>query len=47
MTAVLVDAVGQTSGPGPGYGRYACAPCREQRGLVPASKQAVSTRDAS
>ncbi|WP_285437986.1 hypothetical protein [Streptomyces sp. ISL-98] len=32
MTTVLIDPVEATSGSG--YGRYACAPCREQRGLV-------------
>ncbi|MFJ6319721.1 hypothetical protein ACIQJW_26925 [Streptomyces californicus] len=36
-TAVLVDAIEQ--GSGPGVTRFACAPCREQRGLVPFSKQ--------
>ncbi|MBT2488927.1 hypothetical protein J7E96_10400 [Streptomyces sp. ISL-96] len=35
LTAALIDAVEQTSGPG--YAKYACAPCREQRGLVPAA----------
>lgn len=32
-TAVLVDAVEKNSGPP--YGLFACAPCREQRRLVP------------
>ncbi|MFE7108377.1 hypothetical protein ACFU98_47535 [Streptomyces sp. NPDC057575] len=36
-TAVLVDVIEQASGPGAGL--YACAPCREQRGLVPLTKQ--------
>ncbi|MFH9369104.1 hypothetical protein ACH4K8_25885 [Streptomyces anulatus] len=37
-TAVMVDLVEQNSGPGAGL--YACAPCREQRGLVPVIEQA-------
>ncbi|MET8478179.1 hypothetical protein ABZV68_13350 [Streptomyces clavifer] len=32
-TAVLVRVIEQGSGPGATL--YACAPCREQRGLVP------------
>jgi hypothetical protein len=32
-TARLVQIIEQASGPGAGL--YACAPCREQRGLVP------------
>ncbi|MFJ8766680.1 hypothetical protein [Streptomyces clavifer] len=32
-TAVLIEMVERQSGPA--YGLYACAPCREQRGLVP------------
>jgi hypothetical protein len=32
-TALLVGAVEKNSGPP--YGLYACAPCREQRGLTP------------
>lgn len=32
-TALLVDAVEPASGPGKPL--YACAPCREQRGLAP------------
>lgn len=36
-TAVLVDVIEQASGPGAGL--YACAPCREQRGLVPLAEQ--------
>ncbi|MEU2251154.1 hypothetical protein [Streptomyces sp. NPDC019224] len=35
-TAVLVHVIEQ--GSGPGVRLYACAPCREQRGLVPASE---------
>jgi hypothetical protein len=31
-TAVLIQVIEQ--GSGPGYALYACAPCREQRGLV-------------
>ncbi|MBT2505172.1 hypothetical protein J7I98_04515 [Streptomyces sp. ISL-98] len=42
LTAVLIDAVEQTSGPG--YGRYACAPCRQQRRLTPAAGQATPGR---
>lgn len=33
QTAVLVDAVERISGPP--YPLYACAPCREQRALIP------------
>lgn len=36
-TAVLVTIIEQGSGPGAGL--YACAPCREQRGLVPVEEQ--------
>ncbi|WP_432104881.1 hypothetical protein [Streptomyces sp. bgisy091] len=36
-TAVLVQIIEQCSGPGAGL--YACAPCREQRGLVPLADQ--------
>ena len=36
-TAVLVQVIEQSSGPGGGL--YACAPCREQRGLVPFTDQ--------
>ncbi|PWS43897.1 hypothetical protein DKT74_14250 [Streptomyces sp. ZEA17I] len=36
-TAVLVQIIEQNSGPG--VGLYACAPCREQRGLVTYSEQ--------
>lgn len=36
-TAVLVQAIEQ--GSGPGVNRYACAPCREQRNLIPFSEQ--------
>ncbi|MFI0932902.1 hypothetical protein ACH4RG_14285 [Streptomyces sp. NPDC021019] len=36
-TAVLVSVIEQCSGPG--ITRYACAPCREQRRLVPYSQQ--------
>ncbi|WP_406146681.1 hypothetical protein [Streptomyces anulatus] len=36
-TAVMVDLVEQNSGPGAGL--YACAPCREQRSLVPVIEQ--------
>ncbi|KOG84487.1 hypothetical protein ACZ90_02555 [Streptomyces albus subsp. albus] len=36
-TAVMVRVVEQGSGPGAAL--YACAPCREQRGLVPFSEQ--------
>ncbi|WP_228988579.1 hypothetical protein [Streptomyces sp. DH8] len=36
-TAVLIQAIEQ--GSGPGLTRYACAPCREQRRLVPYSEQ--------
>jgi hypothetical protein len=32
-TAVLVDAIERNSAPP--IPRYACAPCREQRGLIP------------
>lgn len=32
-TAVLIELVPRQSGPD--YARYACAPCREQRGLTP------------
>ncbi|MFI5755604.1 hypothetical protein [Streptomyces sp. NPDC051569] len=32
-TAVLIDVIEQ--GSGPGITRFACAPCREQRGLTP------------
>ncbi len=32
-TAVLIDTVGSASGPA--IPRYACAPCREQRPLIP------------
>lgn len=41
----MVDLVEQNSGPGAGL--YACAPCREQRGLVPVIEQAheVAYRD--
>jgi len=35
-TAVLIEMVERQSGPP--YGRYVCAPCREQRGLVPYKK---------
>ncbi|MFE0079160.1 hypothetical protein [[Kitasatospora] papulosa] len=35
-TAVLINIVEQQSGPG--FRQYACAPCREQRGLVPYTK---------
>ncbi len=35
-TAVLVSIIEQGSGPGAGL--YACAPCREQRGLIPYAK---------
>ncbi|GAA5033246.1 hypothetical protein [Streptomyces siamensis] len=33
QTARLVQIIEQSSGPGAGL--YACAPCREQRGLTP------------
>lgn len=36
-TAVLIDVIEQSSGPG--ITRYACAPCREQRGLTPYGQQ--------
>ncbi|MGY5069378.1 hypothetical protein [Streptomyces griseus] len=36
-TAVLVHVIEQNSGPGAAF--YACAPCREQRGLTPLSDQ--------
>ncbi len=36
-TAVLIEVVEQ--GSGPGHARYACAPCREQRGLRPYGEQ--------
>ncbi|MFF9076400.1 hypothetical protein ACF1FX_08270 [Streptomyces sp. NPDC014646] len=36
-TATLIEIVEQGSGPGAGV--YACAPCREQRRLVPYSDQ--------
>ncbi len=36
-TAVLVQVIEQNSGPGAAL--YACAPCREQRGLVPIAEQ--------
>ncbi|MFI2465923.1 hypothetical protein ACH475_06040 [Streptomyces globisporus] len=36
-TAVLISVVEQCSGPG--ITRYACAPCREQRRLVPYGQQ--------
>jgi hypothetical protein len=36
-TAVLVDAVEKNSAPP--YPLYACAPCREQRGLIPLSER--------
>ncbi|MBT2505494.1 hypothetical protein J7I98_06165 [Streptomyces sp. ISL-98] len=42
MTAVLIDAVEATSGSG--YGRYACAPCRQQRHLTPAAEQVTARR---
>ncbi|MFJ2897567.1 hypothetical protein ACIO87_22095 [Streptomyces sp. NPDC087218] len=32
-SAVLIDVVGEERGPS--ISRYACAPCREQRGLRP------------
>lgn len=32
-TAVLISVIESTSGPG--YAKYACQPCREQRNLVP------------
>ncbi|MFB7916641.1 hypothetical protein [Streptomyces sp. NPDC056061] len=32
-TAVLIEIIEQ--GSGPGHARYTCAPCREQRRLVP------------
>ncbi|MEW2161463.1 hypothetical protein AB0912_00400 [Streptomyces sp. NPDC007084] len=35
-TAVLVDAIERNSAPP--VALYACAPCREQRGLVPLSE---------
>lgn len=37
-TAVLVQIIEQNSGPG--WAMYACAPCREQRGLAPYAEQA-------
>ncbi|MFJ3141416.1 hypothetical protein ACIPJM_02990 [Streptomyces halstedii] len=37
-TAVLVTIIEQGSGPGAGL--YACAPCRDQRGLLPVAEQA-------
>ncbi|MFI9624849.1 hypothetical protein [Streptomyces sp. NPDC052042] len=36
-TAVLVCIIEQNSGPG--IAQYACAPCREQRGLRPYDEQ--------
>lgn len=36
-TAVLIHIIEQNSGPG--AGRYACAPCREQRHLIPLAEQ--------
>lgn len=36
-TAVLIEVVEQQSGPG--YGHYACQPCREQRNLTPYAGQ--------
>ncbi|MBM9621811.1 hypothetical protein ACFQ60_17755 [Streptomyces zhihengii] len=36
-TAVLIRIIEQGSGPGAAL--YACAPCREQRGLVPVDEQ--------
>ncbi|MEU6926304.1 hypothetical protein [Streptomyces sp. NPDC046631] len=36
-TAVLVDVVGEDSGTA--RGRYACAPCRQQRSLQPIGEQ--------
>lgn len=36
-TAALIRVIEQGSGPGAGL--YACAPCREQRGLVPVDEQ--------
>ncbi|MEU0359902.1 hypothetical protein [Streptomyces cyaneofuscatus] len=36
-TAVLIQAIEQSSGPG--ITRFACAPCREQRGLIPYGEQ--------
>lgn len=41
----MVDIVEQNSGPG--VALYACAPCREQRGLTPVAEQAheVAYRD--
>ncbi|MFJ8221393.1 hypothetical protein ACWD7M_34140 [Streptomyces griseus] len=36
-TAVLISVIEQCSGPG--ITRYACAPCREQRRLVPYTQQ--------
>ncbi|WP_274560568.1 hypothetical protein [Streptomyces spiramyceticus] len=42
MTAVLIDSAEATSGPG--YGRYACAPCRQQRCLTAAAEQATTGR---
>ncbi|MEW2161406.1 hypothetical protein AB0912_00115 [Streptomyces sp. NPDC007084] len=35
-TAVLVDAIERNSAPP--IALYACAPCREQRGLIPLSE---------
>ena len=37
-TAVQVDVADAGSGPG-GFEIHACAPCREQRGLVPWSER--------
>lgn len=39
-SAVLVAVVEQQSGPG--YGHYACTPCREQRNLTPYAEQPVT-----
>ncbi|HBF83980.1 MAG TPA: hypothetical protein DD420_29865 [Streptomyces sp.] len=40
-TAVLIRVIEQGSGPGAAL--YACAPCREQRGLVPFDEQPDET----
>ncbi|MGW1352858.1 hypothetical protein ACWCQE_26850 [Streptomyces sp. NPDC002409] len=36
-TALLIDVIGEDSGPA--FSRYACKPCREQRGLQPEGAQ--------
>lgn len=45
MTAVLITTIEGASGPG--FGQYACAPCREQRGLVPAADRTPSAGSRS